>query len=107
MLLNNACELKEKHFGLKKFGNNYLTNNLIIFQKKKNVNTIRLKIIFGTTPPPPHIFDSRIDFILNQFCKQLVLNLHSPHTKKIFFSDALAKFASLLRIGCFHQFQRK
>lgn len=98
--------MKEKHFGLKKFGNNYITNNLIIFQKKEeNVNTIRLKIIFGTTPPP-HIFDSRIDFILNQFCKQLVLNLHSPHTKKNF-SDALAKFASLLRIGCFHQFQRK
>lgn len=100
--------IERETFWAKKFGNNYITNNLIIFQKKEeNVNTIRLKIIFGTTPPPPHIFDSRIDFILNQFCKQLVLNLHSPHTKKIFFSDALAKFASLLRIGCFHQFQRK
>lgn len=98
--------IERETFWAKKFGKIYITNNLIIFQKKeKNVNTIRLKIIFGTTPPP-HIFDSRIDFILNQFCKQLVLNLHSPHTKKNF-SDALAKFASLLRIGCFHQFQRK
>lgn len=76
--------IERETFWAKKFGKIYITNNLIIFQKKeKNVNTIRLKIIFGTTPP--HIFDSRIDFILNQFCKQLVLNLHSPHTKKNFF----------------------
>lgn len=72
--------IERETFWAKNFGNNYITNNLIIFQKKKKtliLNNIRYKT--------PHIFDSHIDFILNQFCKQLVLNLHSPHTKSVFF----------------------
>lgn len=44
--------IERETFWAKKFGNNYITNNLIIFQKKEeNVNTIRLKIILGTKTP--------------------------------------------------------